>query len=131
MPFASDIAVQIRSRNQPDLPPTSGRIEQNTYDRKDRLRNAGRTTLIWLGIAMGSALVPFWHYFLVPGFFITAWVMGIEKMSETTRNGGGEGTCPHCHRPIRIEKSAWKLKMTDTCEGCFNELEIIPQTANQ
>jgi hypothetical protein len=67
----------------------------------------------------------------VPAFFITAWVLGIEKWSEKSRNDGGEGSCPHCKNPIRIAKSAWKGRLTDTCESCFEDLEISLQTADR
>jgi hypothetical protein len=131
MPASTPFTVRILSRNQRDLPSTLGTLDQLNFDRQDRLKNAARTTLMWIAIAFGSALVPFWHYFLVPGFFMTAWVLGLEKMSEKSRNGGGTGECPQCKHSFRIEKSKWNDRMTDTCEKCFCELELIPQIANQ
>ncbi len=79
----------------------------------------------------GSSLVPFWHYLLVPSFFITAWVMAMDKLNEPARSEGGDGECPQCHQPFKIEKSKWTPRITDTCGKCFNDLEVFIQTANQ
>jgi hypothetical protein len=131
MPELKTHPVQIRSRNQHELPETVGSLTEIQWNRKDQIKNAIRTFFMWIGIMCGSALVPFWHYLLVPGFFILAWVMAMDKLSEKNRSGGGEGTCPHCAKPFKIGKSAWKSRMTDTCEGCFQELELIPRIADQ
>lgn len=131
MPASTRYTVKISSRNQRDLPSTLGTLDQLNFDRQDRLKNAARTTVMWIAIAFGSALIPFWHYLLVPSFFVTAWVLGLEKMSEKKRNGGGTGECPQCKHSFKIETSKWNDRMTDTCEKCFCDLELIPQTATQ
>ena len=131
MPTTENLPLTVRSRNRHELPTTRGTLTLIHFNKKDRTRNALRTSLLWLAIAFGAALVPFWHFFLVPAFFITAWVLGIEKLSEKSRNDGGIGSCPHCKKTIRIAKSAWKGRLTDTCESCFEDLEISLQTADQ
>lgn len=131
MPSSEILDLTLRSRNRHELPSTCGTLTLIHFDKKDRTRNAVRTSLLWLAISFGAVLVPFWHFFLVPAFFITAWVLGIEKWSEKSRNDGGEGSCPHCKNPIRIAKSAWKGRLTDTCESCFEDLEISLQTADR
>ena len=101
------------------------------FDRKDRGRNSVKTIGLFLALAAGAVLIPFWHFILVPSLFILAWVMGMEKFRETCINAGGSGACPHCGKPFKIGKSSWKEKMTDTCESCFQELEITLQTADR
>jgi hypothetical protein len=126
-----EFPVKIRSRNQRDLEPTAGTLNRVEFDAKDRTRNSLKTIGLFLALASGAVLIPFWHFILAPTFFILAWVMGIEKYSEKSINAGGEGTCPLCKKPFKIGKSAWKETMTDTCESCFQELEIRPQTEGQ
>jgi hypothetical protein len=131
MPKEQTYPILIRSRNDRELPPTRGELTRIYWERPERMKNAVRTTGLWLGIMCGSALVPFWHYFLVPSFFITAWVLGFDKWKEITRCGGGTGECPHCHHGFKIGNSSWKIRLTETCESCFQELELNPQTADQ
>ena len=125
------LPVEIRSRNQRDLPSTQGSLIQVIFDSKDRGRNALKTIGLFLALAAGAVLIPFWHFILAPTFFILAWVMGMEKYSEKSVSAGGEGACPHCLKTLKIGKSAWKEKITDTCEFCFQELEIRPQTEDR
>jgi hypothetical protein len=123
--------VEIRSRNQRELPSTNGFLRTIHWDRKERLRNSMRTTFLMLGLMAGSVLIPFWHFFLVPAFFALAWILGMAKFGEEMRCEGGSGTCPHCGKVFRISRSAWQKQLTDTCESCFQELEIIPRTEDR
>ncbi|NDG84098.1 MAG: hypothetical protein EBX52_03550 [Proteobacteria bacterium] len=131
MPSFHEFQTTIQSRNQREIPPTVGTLIRIEFDRKDRSRNALRTTGLFLALAAGAVLIPFWHFILVPSFFTLAWIMGMEKFSEKSRSAGGRGQCPHCQKEFKIGKSAWKEMMTDTCESCFQELEITPRTADR
>jgi hypothetical protein len=126
-----DFPVEIRSRSQRDLAPTPGTLSRIDFNAKDRGRNSIKTIGLFLAFASGAVLIPFWHFILVPTFFILAWVMGLEKYAEKSINAGGEGTCPHCLKKFKIGRSSWKPMMTDTCESCFQELELRPQTGDQ
>lgn len=123
--------VEIRSRNQKDLPPTEGSLITLHWDRKERLRNSLNTTLLMLGLMAGSVLIPFWHFILVPAFFALAWILGMSRYGEEMRCEGGAGICPHCGKNFGISRSAWKTRITDTCESCFQELEVIPRIADR
>jgi hypothetical protein len=124
-------SARIFSKNDRGLAYTEGEILEIHWNREERMRNGIRTTLTWLGIMCGSALIPFWHYFLVPGFFVASWVFGFEKWRESNRCAGGTAQCPKCHRSVKISKSAWNQILTETCESCFQDLEIRIQTADQ
>jgi len=131
MPSFHDFQATIRSRNRRELPSTQGTLTRIDFDPKDRSRNAVKTTGILLALAAGAVLIPFWHFILAPAFFILAWVMGMEKFGEKSRRAGGTGECPGCQKEFKIGKSSWKDRMTDTCESCFEELEITPRTAGR
>jgi len=124
--------VFIHSKDDRSLEPTLGSLIQVEWNREERLKNAIRTTLTWLGIMCGSALIPFWHYFLVPTLFITAWVLGLDKWNESLFCEGGSGICPKCRKPVTLGKSAWKPRLSETCESCFQNLElrVQPQDSN-
>jgi hypothetical protein len=124
-------SARIYSKNDRSLAHTDGEIIEVLWNRKERIRNAIRTILTWFGVMCASALIPFWHYLLVPGLFVASWVFGIEKLREDHRCDGGTGACPKCLKTVRIGKSSWKETLTETCESCFQDLEIRIQTADQ
>ncbi|NDF15136.1 hypothetical protein EB061_07415 [bacterium] len=82
MATTREYSVEIRSRNQRGLPPTTGTLITIHWDKQERLRNSFKTTLLMLGLMAGSALIPFWHFFLVPTFFALAWILGMGKYGE-------------------------------------------------
>jgi hypothetical protein len=128
MASTQEHAVEIRLRNQKEIPSTRGILTTLHLDQKERLKNALNTTLLMLALMAGSVLIPFWHFLLVPSFFALAWILGMGRYGERIRCEGGVGKCPHCGNSFKISKSSWKPKLTDTCESCFQELEITPLT---
>jgi hypothetical protein len=123
--------VRIQSRNHRELAPSKGTINKITWEKQDRFRNAMKSCGLFLTLSFCSILIPFWHFILVPGFFILAWVMLLEKYNEIARNGGGMGSCPQCGTELKIEKSQWKERLTDTCGKCYQDLEITLQSEDR
>jgi hypothetical protein len=128
MALHTPVPVLIRSRDRRENESTPGWINRIEYDRKDRMKNAFRNLGIWIALAFGSILIPFWHFFLVPTCLILAYTLTLRKWGETFRNAGGEGTCPDCAAQLRIEPSLWKDRLVETCGKCFHSLEITPRT---
>lgn len=127
MPQTTSISVQVHSRNHRDSSPTSGSINQETYNRQDQVRNALKTLGVGLAITFCTVFIPIMHFILTPTFFIGSFVFAMGKLSEKAQNLGGQGECPSCHQSFVIEKSKWKDRFTDTCNHCHDDLEIIPQ----
>ena len=128
MALHTSIPVLIRSRDRRDNEASTGVIDRVEFDRKERMRNALRSLGLWLALAFGAILIPFWHFFLVPTCLILAYTLTFRKWGETVRNGGGEGTCPDCGAELRIEASLWSDRLVETCGRCFHSLEITPRT---
>ena len=119
-----EIPVSVQSRNNRDLPPTTGSISQVNYDKVDRSKNALKTLGIGLTLAFVCIFIPILHFFLVPTLFIGAFVMALEKTREDKRNEGGAGECPKCHSTFSIQKSKWSERLVDVCGSCHDDLEM-------
>ena len=119
-----DTPVLVTSRNDRELPATSGKIRRAEYDQKDRTTNAVKTFWIFLAATFCAIFIPGLHFILVPSLFVATFVMTMSKYAEKSRNQGGSAECPRCHQTFVIEKSTDRERLTDTCDHCHDDLEI-------
>jgi hypothetical protein len=124
MATRTEVTVPVISRNNRDLPATQATLNQVVWDKADRTRNALRTLGMWLIATFAAVFIPLLHWVLVPGLFIAAFVLGMDKFGETVRNEGGKGECPKCHQTFSVQASKWREKQTENCEACHDDLEI-------
>lgn len=127
MATLSRIQVKIHSRDRRDLEPRYGYLELHSWDRAERSRNALRTFGIWIGIAFGCILIPFFHFFLVPTAVITAFALALKKLEEESAVLCGFGQCPECQADLSISAGSKKDRYLETCGKCFHNLEISLQ----
>ena len=125
MPHFSAIPVKVSSRNYHELQATLGEIQKVEFDKKDRARNAVKAFFILLAATFCAIFVPILHFILVPTFFMAMFIVSMNKYGEMSRNLGGSAECPKCHEVFVIEKSKYQARLTDTCNHCHDDLEIL------
>jgi len=124
----SKIPVKIHSRDRRDRSPQDGYLEVVSWSKPERVRNAVRSFGMWIGIAFGCALIPFWHFLLVPVAVMLAFTVALKKLEEQSSVQNGTGLCPECKAPLKIEGGTIKQRTLETCARCFHSLEIKTQT---
>lgn len=124
MATRTDIRCTVQSRDNRSLPETAATIVRIDWDRQERLKNAFRIFGLMIFFSFISIFVPILHFFLVPVFFITSFVLFLDRWQETHRNGGGKGQCPKCHQDFTVQASKWKDRITNNCDHCHEDLEV-------
>ena len=125
MATRSEIKLTVQSRDNRDLPVTQATITKVEWDKPERMKNAFRTLGMMLAFTFAAIFIPILHFFLVPVLFIASFVLAMDKFGEKTRNEGGTGECPKCHQTFKVQPSKWGTRITNSCDSCPEELEMI------
>ena len=116
--------VSIVSRDNRELPASTGTITKVEWTKEERTAIALKTFFIWFAAAFACIFVPIVHFFAVPILFISSFVLALTKLNETVRNEGGTGVCPKCHQEFPISGCKFEPKFTDTCKQCHEDVEL-------
>ncbi len=104
-----------------------GTAEINPYT-KDKLFFKALIHLTWTWcVAILCILVPALHFVLVPGFFILGIVLAVRTMSLQAEITSGHLNCPHCSKPMTLQKAAALWPHTEICQSCGSNIRIQPQ----
>lgn len=124
MATRSEIRISVQSRDNRELTHTEAKITKVEWDQTERTRNAIRVFGFLIAGTFVSIFIPILHFVLVPTLFIASFVLGMDKYGEKTRNEGGKGECPKCHREFTVQPSKWTERITNNCEHCHEDLEM-------
>ena len=125
MATRTEIKLAVQSRDNRDLPTTQATITKVEFDKPERTKNALRTFGMMFAATFASVFIPILHFILVPTLFISSFVLAMAKMGEKVRSEGGTGECPKCHQPFKVQPSKWGVRITNCCDSCPEELEMI------
>lgn len=75
----------------------------------DRVKRAVKTFTVLLAAAVFSILIPVLHFVLVPGFFISAFVMSILRFNQVSYIELNNFKCPKCSE-LLTEKKIFQSK---------------------
>ena len=125
------LPLLIYSRDRRELAPKEGVLQQFTWEKPERIRRAARTLGAWIGITFGCALIPFWHFVLVPLSLFLSVMFSMKSFEEVVSTANGSGTCPECESPLVISGGRMKDRYLETCGKCYHELEIRIQNADR
>jgi len=125
MATRTEIKVSVQSRDNRELPSTESKIIKVEWDKPERTRNALRTFGLLITFTFASVFIPILHFVLVPTLFITSFVLAMDKMGEKMRSEGGKGECPKCHKEFNVQPSKWGVKITNNCDHCHEDLEMV------
>jgi hypothetical protein len=125
MATRTEIKVSVQSRDNRELTATSATITKVEWDKTERTKNAFRTFGLLIAFTFASIFIPILHFVLVPTLFIASFVFGMDKYGEKVRSEGGTGECPKCHEQFKVQASKWGVKITNNCEHCHEDLEMV------
>ena len=123
-----NIAVNVESRSNRDLPSTIGEISKASFGQIERSKNALKIFLIGMAATFVSIFIPILHFILVPSFLLATFYLSLGRLKEESRNHGGAGECPKCHKSFEIQRSGWAERFVDVCGSCHEDLEIRLKT---
>jgi hypothetical protein len=103
---------------------TEGAIEIHHYTGAQRVERALKILAIFWGIALPCILIPFLHFFLVPGFTIVGVVMAVRLYSVTESLSFGVSQCPACSKELHLPDMDRKAKMKVLCPDCRYQLRL-------
>lgn len=129
MATRTEISLLVKSRDNRDLAPTHATVTKVEWDKTERTKNALRTFGIMFAFTFASVFVPILHFVLVPSLFIASFVLAMDKMGEKVRSEGGTGECPKCQQMFKVQPSKWGIRITNCCDHCPEELEMVLPTA--
>lgn len=123
--------LPVRFTGSPPDIPTDGVVRMQYWDEAARTTRAmTRLGLFWV-LAIVSIAIPFLHFCLVPGLFvvgpIAAWLAYRSKAVVL----GGVGWCPHCAKPVVVEKypDEWPVQAQCGACGAWSSVEKLPEPA--
>lgn len=129
MAIRSELKLGVQSRDNRELHSTEAKITLVEWDKSERTKNALRTLGMWLAFTFASIFVPILHWVLAPTLFIASFVLALDKLGEKTRSEGGKGECPKCHQQFTVQPSKLGGKITNNCDHCHEDLEMMFATA--
>lgn len=95
---------------------------------KDKLFFKALMQITWTWcVAIVCVLIPALHFVLVPAFFILGIVLAVRTMALQAEITSGELNCPHCSKPMILQKSAALWPHTEICQNCGSNVRIQPQ----
>lgn len=125
MAIRTEVPVTIHSRNNRELSPTTSNICRVEWNHQERLKRALRILIILLVATFISVFIPILHFFLVPVLLISSFVVAIDQWNEKHHNEGGTAPCPKCEKSFTIQPSKWSSRITNHCDHCHEDLEIL------
>ncbi len=103
---------------------SSGSVQVEAWERPERLKRAWKNLGIIWGMAVVAVFIPGLHFILVPLFLAAGPAFAYFTFCQSDVVLGGEGTCPECGKPFKIERSAVKWPLKDLCSACQNSVDV-------
>ncbi|MFO1519590.1 MAG: hypothetical protein U1F57_08035 [bacterium] len=104
--------------------PTAGWVEIQQWTDRQRFMNCAKLWgIFWLG-AVVAVFLPVLHFFLVPLLFVIGPIAGIVKLQQKERIFKGEGICPACQAPLKIEPGSARFPLEELCGACRRNIAI-------
>lgn len=121
------IEVQVAGRSGSDRSP--GWVEVDELSLGRRIRLAGRTALIGLGLGLVFLPIPLIHLFGVM-VFIGSLVLAVRRFQTRRAIRGAGGSCPGCHQEgsffVGLGTSRFRLPISTSCRHCAMALTLLP-----
>lgn len=114
--------VKITSPRSPNK--TFGEVQVMVWTPRERTLRAIKFSGICWGLAVLSIVIPFLHFFLVPGFLITGPIVYYYVYKQERIITEGKGTCPGCFVPLPISRTRYRFPIYELCTSCQSNLEI-------
>lgn len=95
-------------------------LEVKSIELGKRLERAAKIFFILLGLSIFSIAIPIFHFVLVPGFFIAAFVFSYKYFHQVSSLDLTSFQCPKCLQPLN--EKILHLKSSDNylLLYCFN-----------
>lgn len=111
-------ALPVRFVGSPPDQPTDGVVRIQYWDESARTTRAlTRLGLFWV-LAIVSIAIPFLHFCLVPGLFVVGPIAAWLAYRAHAVVLGGVGWCPHCAKPVFVEKYPDEWPIQARCSAC-------------
>ncbi|MCZ6756433.1 MAG: hypothetical protein O7E49_14075 [Gemmatimonadetes bacterium] len=102
---------------------TSGVTQVVIFDRRARIRRAGKGLAASWGAALVSVFIPVAHFILVPGFAVAGLVVLWIRLRAGEKVESVHGTCPDCGFEQDFDPpGAWSPPVSLACHNCGRTL---------
>jgi hypothetical protein len=118
------VPLEIRAE-QTSHPATQGWLTKLRLTRQQRLRRASKAWLIAWGLMIPAAIIPLFHFVLLPMLFIAGIALGILRYRVTEISTAAEITCPVCaqHAMLKVDANmifpGW-----ESCSQCDAPVQL-------
>jgi hypothetical protein len=103
---------------------SQGEVYIKIWTQAERTQRALKWGAItWLA-ALFCVLIPILHFILVPFFLILGPILSVKIYKQESVVQGGQGSCPRCHKNLKIEKAKAVWPISDLCTECQNAVKI-------
>ncbi|MCC7442572.1 MAG: hypothetical protein IT285_13120 [Bdellovibrionales bacterium] len=116
--------VSLFLLDEPDQRPTNGTIRIQDWNRRARILRAIRLGAGCWGLGLAAVLLPLLHFILVPALLLAGPIVALLASRQDSVLLGGEGICPKCGAPVKIERAAPRFPLKDLCTACQRALRI-------
>ena len=86
----------------------------------ERIERASKIFGILFALAIFSIVIPIFHFILVPGFLVSAFVVAYIRFNETSYIDLTQFNCPKCSSPIDEKVIYFKKNSLFAKIYCFN-----------
>jgi len=104
---------------------STGKVRVQNFSQKQRALRALKIFGLCWGAGLAAVFLPLVHFVLVPALILAGLVVPGFIYFKESLILGGEGTCPKCQAPLKIEKSANEWPLSDQCTQCRSAIRIV------